>query len=153
MHVSDWVALGAVDISLFSLLVPMLKGRQSARITEILTVPTLPNATYVFAFVANHSSVSLSIRGATLDGVRLYRHPHKFTDRGKGDIQNTSSFPVMIAPHSEALLSMEFVKRDGGNLDCNSEIMLVLNADRGPIKSKVVINQSAVEVEQALREI
>lgn len=150
---SQLLSLGAFAISTLALVVPLFRSRQSAKIKEVLAVPTLPYATWLYVVVANHSTAPLSIYGATLDGIRVYRHRHYFANRSSEGKQYTSEFPMKIGPQSAAGILMEFVDRKETGLDRTHEITLVLNADRGPLKKNIVISQVAVEVETALQEI
>ncbi|WP_125580816.1 hypothetical protein [Lacticaseibacillus suibinensis] len=153
MDWSKWISAIALVISFLALSVPLYRSRQSAKIKEIITIPTLENATWAYVVVANYSTTSLSIYGATLNGVRLYRHKHYFADRPDEGKQYSSEFPVKIAPQSSDGLLLEFVNREKVAFDRTAEIELVLFGNSGNVKANLVINQSKLTPEIALREI
>ncbi|MEY4715504.1 hypothetical protein [Lacticaseibacillus paracasei] len=153
MKWSEYFSLAAVFISFLALVVPIMRSQQKAKILEILSVPTFSWSTWIYVVVSNQSTAPLSIHGGSLDRIRVYRHKHYFADRPGEGKQYSSEFPVKIPPQSSAGILMEFVDRTKHPLDRSSEIGLVLNADRHPLKKTFVINQTAVIAETALQEI
>lgn len=153
MNWSDLLSIVAIVISVISLLLPFWNARPNAKVTELMTLPEWKNTTWIYAVVFNKSTHPLSIHGASLDGIRLYRHQHYFTKSPTEGIQLSTSFPVSIPPQSEKAILMEFVNQNREEITRDSPVTLVLYADRKPIVTTFVINQIAITPETALREI
>lgn len=76
MKFSDATSLVAVLISLIAVSLPLWRSRQQASIKEAIAVPTFKHATWIYVIVSNDSTSPLMIHGATLAGLRAYRHKH-----------------------------------------------------------------------------
>ncbi len=150
---SEWLSIGALVISFLALVAPIIRARQNAKIKEVISVPTFNYATWIYVVVANYSTAPLTIYGAQLGDIRLYRHRHYFADRPDEGKQYSTTFPFKMSPQSSAGLLLEFVTRDKKPLNKTDKICLSLDADHQPIKKEIVIAQSSVSVETALREI
>jgi hypothetical protein len=153
MKISDLLTAIAVLLSALAIFLPVWASRPKTEIVEVLTVPTWKYATWVYIVVTNRSTFPVLIYGATLDGVRVYRHQHYFADRGKDGKQYSTKFPILIPANSGTGILIEFDNPEHTPFNRDTPLKLVLTSDRKDMQIGVVINQQAVEVQQALREI